>query len=78
MMLSSCWRLAAWPTAAHRGCVRKAGDGPELLGAQKQDIRTDSIATAPMAVDNDNVQTKLLKADFRLGDTVSKPILSLL
>ena len=38
----------------------------------------DTIATVPMAVDDGNEQTKLMKANFRLGDTVSKPILSLL
>ncbi|CAK0790198.1 unnamed protein product, partial [Prorocentrum cordatum] len=49
-----------------------------LLGAQRNEIKMDSIATVPMAVTDECEQLKLLKADFRLGDTVSKPILSLL
>ncbi|CAK0905509.1 unnamed protein product, partial [Prorocentrum cordatum] len=65
------------PTTFGEGCRKVADNGPTLLDAQRQDIMMDSIATAPMAVDDDNEQTKLLQADFRLGDTASKPILSL-
>ncbi|CAK0813201.1 unnamed protein product [Prorocentrum cordatum] len=46
--------------------------------ASEKETKMDSIATVPMAVADDCEQPKLLKADFRLGDTVSKPILWLL
>ncbi|CAK0811260.1 unnamed protein product, partial [Prorocentrum cordatum] len=60
------------------GCKEGEGRGPRQLDAQRKEIKMDSIATVPMAVVDDCEQPKLLKADFRLGDAVSKPILSLL
>ncbi|CAK0790328.1 unnamed protein product, partial [Prorocentrum cordatum] len=66
------------PTAFGDGCKQGADSGPRLLGAQRQDVKMDTIASLPMAVDDDSDQTKLLKADFRLGDAVSKPIFPLL
>ncbi|CAK0791926.1 unnamed protein product, partial [Prorocentrum cordatum] len=66
------------PTSFGEGCVRKADDGPKLLGAQEQETRMGSIATVPMAVDSESEQTKLLKPDIRLGDAASKPTFSLL
>ncbi|CAK0880369.1 unnamed protein product, partial [Prorocentrum cordatum] len=66
------------PTAFGEGCQQVADVGPRLLGAQRQWIKMGAVATVPMAVDYDDGQTKLLKADFGLGDTVSMPILSLL
>ena len=47
-----------------------------MLDARKKPIKMDVIATAPRAVDDEHNETKLLKANFRLGETVSKPILS--
>ncbi|CAK0834427.1 unnamed protein product, partial [Prorocentrum cordatum] len=66
------------PIAFGEGCKQVADTGLGLLGAQRQEITMGAVATAPMAVDDDNEQTKLLKAGFRLGHTVSTPILSLL
>ncbi|CAK0815286.1 unnamed protein product, partial [Prorocentrum cordatum] len=66
------------PTFFGEGCRKGDDHGPRLLGAQRSEIKVDSIATVPMAVTDECEQLKLLKADFRLGDTVSKPILSLL
>ncbi|CAK0875518.1 unnamed protein product, partial [Prorocentrum cordatum] len=66
------------PTFFGEGCRRGEDHGPRLLDAQRNEIKMDSIATVPMAVTDECEQLKLLKADFRLGDTVSKPILSLL
>ncbi|CAK0827956.1 unnamed protein product [Prorocentrum cordatum] len=66
------------PTCFGEGCKKGEDRGPRLLDAQRKEIKIDSIATVPMAVADDCEQPELLKADFRLGDAVSKPILSLL
>ncbi|CAK0856887.1 unnamed protein product, partial [Prorocentrum cordatum] len=66
------------PVCFGEGCRRGEDRGPRLLDAQRKEIKMDSIATVPMAVADDCEQPRLLKADLRLGDTVSKPILSLL
>eukprot|EP00959_Pyramimonas_sp_CCMP1952_P012385 261719-Pyramimonas_sp.AAC.1 len=57
------------PTSFGEGCVKTADCGPKLLDAQRKPIKMEMIATVPMAVDNENEETKVLKADFRLGDT---------
>ncbi|CAK0848676.1 unnamed protein product, partial [Prorocentrum cordatum] len=66
------------PTCFGEGCRRGEDRGPRLLGAQRKEIKMDSIATMPMAVADDCEQPRLLKADFRLCDTASKPFFSLL
>ena len=47
-----------------------------MRDAQKKSIKFDAVATVPMTT-TERLPT-LLKANFRLGETVSKPILSLL
>ena len=66
------------PTSFGDGCERAIDVGPTVRDAQKNVIKFDGMATIPMAAAmNDETQT-LLKAKFRFGETVSKPILSLL
>jgi hypothetical protein len=64
------------PSSFGEGCPRKADSGPTVRDAQRQTIKFDAVATVPMTTTGE--QASLLKANFRLGETVSKPILSLL
>ena len=64
------------PTDFGEGCSQHEDAGPRVRDAQRQSIKFESVATVPMATTGEQIE--LLKANFRLGATVSKPILSLL
>lgn len=63
------------PTEFGDGCKQRADSSPMVWDAQKV-IEFDSVATVPMTTMGPHAT--LLKAAFRLGSSVSKPILSFL
>ena len=59
------------------GCEQGADHGPAVRDAQRRPMKFDAVATVPMTAQGER-STHLLKANFRVGETVSKPILSLM